>query len=67
VIVVLTILILMTIAMIHIDNRPAMSATMVIFSTAVAVCLILLMDYDRPFAAGGVTMPPTLFREMVVD
>ena len=65
VIVVLTILILMTIAMIHIDNREAMVATMFIFSTAVAVCLTLLMVYDRPFASGGVTMQPTLFQETV--
>jgi hypothetical protein len=66
VIVVLTVLVLITLAMIHIDNRPAMIATMVIFSTAVAVCLTLLMIYDRPFASGGVTMQPTLFRDTVV-
>jgi Protein of unknown function (DUF4239) len=67
VIVVLTTLILVTIAMIHIDNRPAMAATLFIFSTAVAVCLVLLMIYDRPFAVGGVTMAPTAFREIAVD
>lgn len=67
VIVILSILVLVTLAMIHIDNRPAMLATMVIFSTAIAVCLTLLTVYDRPFASGGVTMPPTLFRETVVD
>jgi hypothetical protein len=67
VILVLTVLILMTIAMIHIDNRPAMAATMVIFSSAVAVCVVLLMAHDRPFASGGVTMQPTLFQAIVVD
>jgi Protein of unknown function (DUF4239) len=67
VIVVLTMLILVTIAMIHIDNRPAMAATLFIFSTAVAVCVVLLMVYDRPFAVGGVTMAPTAFREIAVD
>jgi amino acid transporter len=67
VVLVLTVLILMTIAMIHIDNRAAMAATMAIFSTAVAVCVILLMAYDRPFASGGVTMQPTLFQAIVVD
>jgi amino acid transporter len=67
VIVVLTILILATIALIHIDNRPALWVTMTIFSTAVAVCLTLLMVYDRPYASGGVTMQPTLFLETVVD
>jgi Protein of unknown function (DUF4239) len=67
VIVALTMLILVTIAMIHIDNRTAMAATLLIFSTAVAVCLVLLMAYDRPFAFGGVTMTPTVFREIAVD
>jgi hypothetical protein len=67
VVLVLTVLILMTIAMIHIDNRAAMAATMGIFSTAVAVCVVLLMAYDRPFASGGVTMQPTLFQAIVVD
>jgi hypothetical protein len=66
VIVVLTMLIMVTIAMIHIDNRPAMAATLFIFSTAVAVCIVLLMVYDRPFAIGGVTMAPTAFREIAV-
>jgi hypothetical protein len=67
VVLVLTVLILMTIAMIHIDNLPAMAATMAIFSTAVAVCVILLIAYDRPFASGGVTMQPALFQAIVVD
>lgn len=67
VIVALMILILVTIAMIHIDNRTAMTATLLIFSTAAALCLLLLMVYDRPFAFGGVTMAPTTFREVAVD
>jgi Protein of unknown function (DUF4239) len=66
-IVVLTMLILVTIAMIHIDNRTAMAATLWIFSTAVAACLVLLMVYDRPFAFGGVTMAPTSLREVALD
>jgi hypothetical protein len=67
VVLVLSILILFTIAMIHIDNRVAMAATMFIFSTAGAVSVTLLMAHDRPFAIGGVTMQPTLFRAIVVD
>jgi Protein of unknown function (DUF4239) len=67
VIVVLTMLILVTTAFVHIDNRPAMAATLFMFSTAVAVCLVLLMVYDRPFAVGGVTMAPTAFREIAFD
>jgi FtsH-binding integral membrane protein len=67
VIVVLTILILVTIAMLHIDNRPAMTTTLFVFSTAVAVCLVLLIVYDRPFAVGGVTLAPATFREIALD
>jgi hypothetical protein len=67
VIVVLTMLIMVTIAMLHIDNRPAMRATLFIFSTAIAVCVVLLMVYDRPFAVGGFTMEPTAFREIAFD
>ena len=60
-------LILVTLAMVHIDGRLAMAATMFIFSTAVAVCLVLLMVYARPFAAGGFVMQPTVLRDIMPD
>jgi hypothetical protein len=66
-IVVLASLILATTAMIHIGRPAAMAITLLIFSTAVAMCLILLMAYDRPFAAGGVYIPPAAFREISFD
>jgi Protein of unknown function (DUF4239) len=66
-IVVLASLILATTAMIHIGRPAAMTITLLIFSTAVAMCLILLMAYDRPFAAGGVYIPPAAFREISFD
>jgi len=40
---------------------------MVMFSTALAICLTLLLIYDRPFSAGGFTMTPTLLREVAPD
>lgn len=67
VIIVLATLILLTIAMMHIDNRLAMAITLFIFSTAVAICLVLLMVYDRPFGAGGSTVPPTVLRAVAPD
>ena len=67
VIVVLAGMILVTIAAIHINARPAMAVTMFVFSTAVAMCLILLMVYDRPFGSGGFTLPPTPYREAMPD
>ncbi len=64
---VLALLILITIAAIHIGKPAAMFATLFIFSTAVAVCMILLMENDRPFAAGGITLTPAAFREIILN
>jgi hypothetical protein len=44
-----------------------MAITMFIFSTAVAVCLVLLMVYDRPFGAGGFVIQPTVLRDIMPD
>ena len=67
VIVVLAVLILVTIALIHIASRLAMLITMLIFSTATAVCLVLLMVYDRPFGPGGFVIQPTVLRDVMPD
>jgi hypothetical protein len=64
-IIVLATLILVTIALIHIDKRMAMAISMFIFSTAVAACLVLLMVYDRPFGAGGYTVTPAVLRAVM--
>ena len=64
-IVVLAMLILVTIALIHIDKRVAMASSMFIFSTAIAACLVLLMVYDRPFGAGGFTVTPAVLRAVM--
>ena len=63
VIVVIAGMILITIAAIHINAQLAMAVAMFVFSTAVAMCLVLLMVYDRPFGSGGFTVPPTAYRE----
>jgi hypothetical protein len=65
VIIVLATLILVTIAMVHIETQLAMAITLFIFSTALAICLVLLMVYDRPFGAGGFTVPPTVLRAVM--
>jgi hypothetical protein len=67
VIVVLSGLILITLAAIHINARLAMAIAMFVFSTAVAMCLVLLMVYDRPFGLGGFTLPPTAYREAMPE
>ena len=65
VILVLATLILVTIALVHIDKRLAMGVTMFIFSTAIAACLVLLTVYDRPFGAGGFTVRPTVLHAII--
>lgn len=65
VILVLATLILVTIALVHIDRRLAMGVTLFTFSTAIAICLVLLAVYDRPFGAGGFTVRPTVLRAVV--
>jgi hypothetical protein len=37
---------------------------MLIFSTAVAGCMVLLLINDRPFTAGGITVQPTALHEV---
>ena len=64
-IIVLALLILVTIALIHIDKRLAMAIAMFIFSTAIATCLVLLLVYDRPFGAGGFTVTPIVLRAVM--
>jgi hypothetical protein len=67
VIIVLAVLIQITLAMLHIGNRLAMAITMFIFSTAIAVCLVLLMVYHRPFGVGGFVTEATVLRDIMPE
>ncbi len=67
VILLLDVLILVTIAMVHLGQRTTVAANLFIFSTAIAVCLVLLMVHDRPFASGGLTVQPSALRDIVID
>lgn len=64
VILTLDVLVLLTIAMVHIDRRVTVAVNLFAFSTAMAACLVLLMVNDRPFAAGGATVEPGALREI---
>jgi hypothetical protein len=57
----LAVLILVTLAMVLIEERLAMA----IYSTGIAVCLVLLMAYDRPFGTGGFVVRPTVLRDIM--
>lgn len=67
VIFILDLLILVTISMIHVDRRATTAVNLIIFSSALAACLVLLMVNDRPFAAGGNTVMPTPIEEVGID
>jgi len=60
-------LIMITLAMVLIEHRLARAITMFIYSTAIAVCLVLLMAYDRPFGVGGFFVQPTVLRDIMTD
>ena len=64
VILTLDVLVLLTIAMVHIDRRVTTAVNLFVFSTAMAACLVLFMANDRPFAAGGITLEPGALREV---
>jgi hypothetical protein len=57
----------MTIAAVHIDSQVAMAFAMFVFATAVGVCMVLLMVYDRPFDAGGFAIDSTVLRDVMPD
>jgi hypothetical protein len=60
-------LVLIAIAMVHLDRRPTAAVNMFVFSTAVAASLVLLMINDRPFSEGGFTVEPTALRQIEID
>jgi Protein of unknown function (DUF4239) len=59
--------VLVTIAAIHIHDRWTMAVGLLAFSTAVAICLVLLMEYDRPFVPGGFVISPADYRDAVLE
>jgi hypothetical protein len=55
-------------AVVHMDRSLAMAVNLFILSTALAVCLVLLLVNDRPFSAGGSEIrPDSLLGQIVID
>jgi Protein of unknown function (DUF4239) len=67
VILVLYLLVLVTIAMVHIDRSVTAGLNLILLATGIAACLVLLMVNDRPFNAGGITIQPDVLREVGHD
>jgi hypothetical protein len=47
---------LLLISTIHIKRRVSMAVALWMFSSAFAICFVLLLMYDRPFRSGGLTV-----------
>ncbi len=53
---------LAAIAMVHSDNRASAALAMGLFSTAMAVCILLIAAHDRPFTGQSAVQPTTLLQ-----
>jgi hypothetical protein len=54
--------ILLTVAMVHSDNRGSARIALGLFSTAIAVCILLLLSHDRPFTGQLSVKPAALLQ-----
>jgi Protein of unknown function (DUF4239) len=61
---VLAILILFTIAFVHIDNRATAAVAMTLFSVGVAACIVLIAAHNRPFT-GEIKVGPDLLMQVM--
>ena len=61
---VLAILILFTIAFVHIDNRGTVAVAMTIFSVGAATCIVLIAAHNRPFT-GEIRVGPDLLLQIM--
>jgi hypothetical protein len=59
--------VLLSIATIHIKRRVSMAVALGMFSSAFAICFVLLLVYDRPFRSGGLTVDPVDFETPLVE
>ena len=64
VVLLLAYLILLTIAIVHSDNRTTAAIAMGIFSVAVAACVVLIASHNRPFTGQISVAPDPLLQVM---
>jgi hypothetical protein len=53
--------------MVHINRSVTAGLNLILLSTGIAACLVLLMVNDRPFNVGGITIQPDVLREVGHD
>ena len=62
----LAVLLLLTIGIIHSDNRGTAAISMSIFSVAVAACIVLIASHNRPFT-GEISVGPALLMQVLPE
>ena len=55
---------LVAIAMVHSDNRRACAITLTLFATGVALSVLLIAAYSRPFT-GEISVAPELLKQVI--
>jgi hypothetical protein len=56
---------LVAIAMVHSDNRRACAITLMLFATGIALSVVLIAAYSRPFSAGGYFVAPESLKQVI--
>ena len=64
VVILLAVLILLTIAIVHSDNRAAAAIAMALFAIGVAACVVLVASHNRPFT-GEISVGPELLLQVM--
>ena len=57
---------LVAIAMVHSDNRPACAMTLMLFATGIALSVLLIAAYTRPFT-GEDSVAPELLKQVIAS
>ena len=65
-VILLAVLILLTIAIVHCDNRATAAIAMAIFAIGVAACVVLIASHNRPFT-GEISVGPDLLRQVMPE
>ena len=57
---------LIAIAMVHCDNRSTCAIALALFSTGVALSLLLIASFNRPFT-GEISVRPDILQQVMPD
>ena len=66
VVILLAALTLLTIALVHSDNRTTAAIAMSLFAVAITACLVLIASHNRPFT-GEISVGPDLLRQVIPE